>query len=169
MLVYLLMIDSEEDRILFAELYEEYSAQMAWKAMEMLNNHYDAEDAVHNAFVGIASSMDSFHMVENVKGYMLTCVENAAKKILRDRYGIFMDDKEVKEYPVEELMEENRVVQCINELSMNDREILKLHDLYGLSLRQCAERLKIKEETARQRHARAVKRLAEKCREEALL
>ena len=85
MLVYLLLIDSEEDRILFADLYEEYLDQMRWKAMGMLENQYDAEDAVHNAFLGIASSMDNFHTVENVKSYMLTCVENAAKGMLMMR------------------------------------------------------------------------------------
>lgn len=170
MLVYLLLIDSEEDRILFGDLYEEYRDQMMWKAKEMLSNHHDAEDAVHNAFVGIASSMDAFHTVENVPSYMLMCVENAAKKILEKRYGIFINDElEIAECPVEELLEENRVVQCINELSKNDREILKLHDLYGLNLHQCAKKLNITESAARQRHARAVKRLAEKCKEEALL
>lgn len=170
MLVYLLLIDSEEDRILFGELYEEYRDQMMWKAMMMLENHHDAEDAVHNAFLGIAGSMKTFHTVENVPSYMLTCVENAAKKILEKRYRIYIDDEaEVDELPSEELLEENRVVQCIYELCENDREILKLHDINGLSLQQCAKKLKITEDAARQRHARALKRLAEKCREEALL
>ena len=170
MLVYLLLIDSEEDRILFADLYEEYLDQMRWKAMGMLENQYGAEDAVHNAFLGIASSMDNFHTVENVKSYMLTCVENAAKGILLERYGIYIDDEEeVKQYPAEDMIEENQVVQCINELCKNDRDILKLHDLFGFTLRQCSALLGITEDAAKQRHARALKRLAKKCREEALL
>lgn len=90
--------------------------------------------------------------------------------ILLERYGIYIDDEEeVKQYPAEDMIEENQVVQCINELCKNDRDILKLHDLFGFTLRQCAVLLGITEDAAKQRHARALKRLAKKCMEEALL
>ena len=47
MLIYLQMIETPEDRTKFETLYTEYKEWMGTIAFSILNNTYDAEDAVH--------------------------------------------------------------------------------------------------------------------------
>ena len=53
MLIYLQMIESEEDKSKFEAIYNKYRYLMFSVANRVLNNQYDAEDAVHQAFISI--------------------------------------------------------------------------------------------------------------------
>ena len=57
MLVYLMMIDSQEDQSKFEKVYLTYRGLMYHVAYKILNNKHDAEDAVHSAFIKIAENI----------------------------------------------------------------------------------------------------------------
>lgn len=61
--MYLALIDDEKDKIKFREIYEEYSKQMWYVANEILHDRFLAEDAVHDAFLGIAKNFGSSRKV----------------------------------------------------------------------------------------------------------
>ena len=50
MLIYLTMIEAEEDRHRFLSLYRRYKKLMLYIAHDILHDPHDAEDAVHEAF-----------------------------------------------------------------------------------------------------------------------
>ena len=54
MIIYLQTIDDPEDSAKFEQLYEHYRSYMLKIANKILENEFDAEDAVHNAFVSIS-------------------------------------------------------------------------------------------------------------------
>lgn len=58
MIIYLQTIEDPGDRAKFAELYERYRAYMLKIADEILKNPFDAEDALHNAFMKISEHLD---------------------------------------------------------------------------------------------------------------
>ena len=58
MLIYLQMIESEEDKSKFIEIYNQYKYLMFSVANRILKNEYDAEDAVHQAFVSIIDNLN---------------------------------------------------------------------------------------------------------------
>lgn len=58
MIIYLQTIEDPGDRAKFAELYERYRAYMLKIADEILKNPFDAEDALHNAFMKIFEHLD---------------------------------------------------------------------------------------------------------------
>ena len=58
MLVYLAMIDSPEDQLKFERIYEKYRYLMLHVAKQILQNHHDAEDAVHQAFISIIENIE---------------------------------------------------------------------------------------------------------------
>lgn len=66
MLIYMQMIETEEERDDFEKLYQEYRNLMFYAANQILHNEHDAEDAVHHAFMKIA---------ENMKKLMSLCVQ----------------------------------------------------------------------------------------------
>ena len=63
MLIYLQMIETDEDRQKFIQLYETYRGLMFYVANRILHNTEDAEDAVHQAFLSIIENLDKISMV----------------------------------------------------------------------------------------------------------
>ena len=64
-MIYLQTIEDPGDRAKFAELYEHYRAYMLKIAYDILNNTFDAEDALHNAFISISEHMDKVQDVSS--------------------------------------------------------------------------------------------------------
>lgn len=56
MLVYLQIIETQNDREKFEEIYTAYRKLMLYVANEVLKNDQDAEDAVHEAFISVAKN-----------------------------------------------------------------------------------------------------------------
>ena len=82
--VYLALIDNEQDQLKF-NLYNQYRKQMLSLAQSILHNTFDAEDAVHEAFLGIARNMPSVNKIANetdIKNYLLKSAKNASLNIL---------------------------------------------------------------------------------------
>lgn len=57
-MIYLMMIDAEEDKQKFAILYETYRHLMMKVALNVLKDTFLAEDAVHESFIKIAKNME---------------------------------------------------------------------------------------------------------------
>ena len=64
MLIYMSMIETNEDKGLFEGLYLKYRKHMKYIAMQILGDEYLAEDAVHNAFLKIISHLEKFHKID---------------------------------------------------------------------------------------------------------
>lgn len=56
-MIYLMMIDAEEDKQKFAILYETYRHLMMKVALNVLKDTFLAEDAVHEAFIISTTSL----------------------------------------------------------------------------------------------------------------
>ena len=67
MLIYLSMIETPEDKDKFEQIYYKYRDLMYYVANQKLNNHHDAEDAVHQAFVSIIKHISKINDIESPK------------------------------------------------------------------------------------------------------
>ena len=85
MLVYLMMIDSQEDQSKFEKVYRTYRGLMYHVAYKILNNKHDAEDAVHSAFIKIAENIQKIDdpVCPKTQSYVVTIVENKAIDLYR--------------------------------------------------------------------------------------
>lgn len=85
MLIYLQSIADPQDRNKFEQLYIQYKQLMFCVANSILRNEYDAEDAVHQAFLAIVKNLDKISDLEctKTKTYLVTIVENCAIDIYR--------------------------------------------------------------------------------------
>lgn len=81
---YMMLIDDEQNKSKFEQLYYEYRDRMMYVALSVLHNNEDSEDAVHNAFIGIAKNMDSIGEVASVQtlSYVLKATKNTAINML---------------------------------------------------------------------------------------
>ena len=63
MIVYLQMIETDEDKSKFEEIYQEYRNLMYYVAYKRMQHEQDAEDVVHHVFVKIAENIKNIEPV----------------------------------------------------------------------------------------------------------
>lgn len=90
LLFFTLLIEEDEDKIRFEKIYTKYKKKMWYAANSVLSDSYLAEDAVHNAFIGIAKNIKRISDPESPKtlSYVITASKNAAIDLLRKRKGL---------------------------------------------------------------------------------
>lgn len=177
MLFYTALIEDENEQVYFNELYEGYRGRMYAVAYRVLNDHGLAEDAVHDAFLGVAMSIKTIPRgpEAEVRAYLFTCVKHAALRIRekeRRQDQIYVQEKESVEIvpsayeQVEQSEDYERLVRAIRQLDPIYRDVLLMRYVYSLSLDEVAARLCRKKKTVKQQLTRAKKILTELYRKE---
>lgn len=87
MLIYLQMLETEEERSRFEQLYRRYARLMFHVAFQILQNQQDAEDAVHQAFLSILKNFEKISQVEcpKTRSLLVIIVERKSIDLLRAR------------------------------------------------------------------------------------
>lgn len=85
MLIYLQLIENENDKIEFEHIYSEYRNQMFYIARKILRDEYDAEDAVQQALLSLIKNFSFIKTLstEKMRAYIFTTVERKAIDISR--------------------------------------------------------------------------------------
>ncbi|MBQ8503453.1 MAG: sigma-70 family RNA polymerase sigma factor [Clostridia bacterium] len=94
LLFYTLLIEEDDDKIKFEKIYTLYRKKMWYAANSVLSDPHLAEDAVHNAFIGIAKNIKRIESADSAKTlyYVITASKNAAIDISRKNKGIIETD-----------------------------------------------------------------------------
>ena len=169
MLVYLQLIETEEDKSKFEEIYSEYRYLMQFLANRRLHNRQDAEDAVHQVFVKIAEKIKTIEPVSpKTKRLIVLMIESTVTDMLRKRgkhpsEEYFDDDLVIPEpeYGKKEMLDE-----CIRKLPEKQRMVIWLKYYDGYNLREIAGFMGISLAWAQKLDQRAKKRLSELFRED---
>ncbi len=182
MLPIILNIDDDDDRAFVEKIYDKYEKQLYLISMKYLNNHYDAQDCVHDAVGIISNGIDKFKMAQD-RGYIekfITVVgRNCALNALRVkkrrneneesfyRYNYQNDEYEEIDIPdysscVDKLYISEELCDYLNDLinKLDDkyRDVVLLKSL-GLDNHSIAEILHISDNLVSQRYKRAKKQL----------
>lgn len=82
---YLTLVDGEDDKNKLERLYGSYRLKMWYTANRILADAFLAEDAVHDAFVGVAKNIDKIDEADTAKtcAYLITAAKNSAISIMR--------------------------------------------------------------------------------------
>lgn len=138
-------------------LYHRYSGLMYAIAYRISGNTHDAEDIVAEAFIKVMRHVDKIKDEDiggmKCKYLMVTIIKNTAydwnrkygeeaeaaggaidEELVKDTQDIFFEMEDYKE-----------LIQCIDELQEQYRDVLRMRILYGLSSREIGEILGISE------------------------
>ena len=139
---YLSMLEADEDKNKFEELYRKHRNDMYNIAFSILHNCEDAEDAVHDAFVSIANNFEKINKIpcQEIKYY---------------------DFKTSVDANVFEKFDYQLLVEKISELPAIYRDIIYLYYYEELTAKEISKILKITPETVWKRAERAKKLLKE--------
>lgn len=162
MLVYLQMIETDEDKSKFEQIYLEYRGLMYHVAFKYLHHEQDAEDAVHHAFIKIAENIKIIEPVSpKTKQLVVTIVENRAIDVLRVRgrhpESEFSDEicNSISTRPTGDTL----LLECIMKLSDQQRRVIWLKYHHGYDLHEIAKMLNISLVWAQKIDQRAKKKL----------
>lgn len=182
LVVYLNIIDEQNDKNKFEKLYLKYRSKMYYVAMSVLHHQQDAEDALHNAFLAIAKNIKKIKDVDSNETavYLFRTAKNSAlnvyakkKRQAEHEIGIveFIDINQ-NDIRDEELISEaqklyfEKVVSCIEMLPEHYRIVLELHFQHEYTIPQIAKILGLKLSTVKQQLVRGKKMLLSQLRSE---
>ncbi len=162
-MIYLMMIDTEEDRRKFEILYEKYRYLMIKVAYDILRDKYLAEDAVHETFVKITQNMEKIEGIntQETKRFIIIITKNSALDIYRKRSlqikrEIYVDELADNEIPITyiETDLDNRILDILKNLPDTYRDVFLLKYSSKLDNDEIADILGISEGNVRQRISR---------------
>lgn len=163
MLFYLQLIETNEDKSKFEDIYNTYKNLMYYVAYNKLQNEQDAEDAVHHSFVKIAENIKKIEPVSSkTKQFVVTIVDNYAIDLLRKRQRHpvdSIDEEAISSQLLSEKQSNNLLAECILKLPSQQRMVIWLKYYYGFSLREISNILNISLYSAQKIDQRAKKRL----------
>lgn len=156
------LLNNHEDEIAFEYLYKNYVNLMLYTANSILNNYADSEDAVQLAFVRIAKHFDTVEksICPKTANQFVIIVRNIAIDIYRKRH------REATIEYIEALcgFETQTAYEmdfdaAIARLPQQQRDILYLYHIYGLTVKEISKLLGISKAAAYKRIERAAKQL----------
>ena len=169
MITYLAMIDSPDDQQKFEKVYTKYRYLMLHVAYKILQNHHDAEDAVHQAFISIIENLDNISEVNSPKtrSYIVIITERKAidllRKIQKRQTLEFIEDISGVEISFEM---DNPIATAIAKLPSQYREVLLMRYHNGFSAKEIASILSMSDSGVRKLIVRAKKALQESLEKE---
>ncbi|MEG2057716.1 MAG: sigma-70 family RNA polymerase sigma factor [Romboutsia sp.] len=168
MLIYLSMLDTDEDKYKFENLYNKYKQIMFYVANQVLKDEYMSEDAVHLAFIRIAKNTNKIDSIDcpRTKSFIVIIVKRIAIDLYRkkqressisfEEYHSINDPKLTYDLPD---CDDNIVITAINQLPEIYKEILILKFRHEFSSKEISQILDISKDNADKRFHRAKKKL----------
>ena len=180
LMMYLSMMETAEEQSLFEQIYYTYRKQMFYVAKEVLDDEHLAEDALQEAFLGVAKQITLFRNMADIRirAYALTATKNAAINIckqeekIRQHHTAFDEEIAVSDQDLlgEQINKETYqlLISEIYKLSAFQRDILLLRYSNNMTCAQIAIALGRKASTVRKELSRARQALRNGCRKEGL-
>lgn len=163
----------QNDQRAMSQLYQRYVGILTSVCYRYIVQESDVKDVLQNSFVKIFTSLSKFEFrgEESLKVWMTRIVVNESLNYLQSRRKmLFVEDERIlRDLPDEEVcldrISDDELHQLIRELPDGYRMVLNLFVFEGLSHRQIAELLSIKESTSASQFYFAKRLLAKKIKD----
>ncbi len=174
MLMYLTLLDTQEEKSKFELIYIHYRQLMFYIAKNILKDDFLSEDAVHDAFINIAKSLGNVTdaVSPRTKRYVVIIVRNISLNMLK-KQKLSEDIEDMGEYISDDLILEDEVlskisfdfiVEQIINLPVIYKDVLYLSYVEDLNTNEISRLISISNETVKKRLQRGRKKLAENIR-----
>ena len=168
-MLYMALIDDENDKKVFEKLYYENRILLYSIAMKIINNNALAEEAVSDAFLSIAKNFQTVNILNAHKKhkYLIITIRNASNMILRkeknDLDNLPLDATIITDDDIANV-DLQILKKCMRNLNQTDKEIIYLYYSLGMDHKQISDTLCISQAASRKRLQKAkqtLKRLLE--------
>lgn len=168
MLLYLSLIETEEDKIKFEDIFNSYKKTMYYVTNSILKDEHYSHDAVQNSFLKIIKNIDKIEDVKSnkTKGFIVTIVKNSSidiyRKLQMEKNKVQKIENEIKGFEQEVYDTDilpNKVDVAILKLPERYKQVFFLKYSHGLHDNKIAEILDISSSTVRTRTKRGKEKL----------
>ncbi|HFL3562789.1 TPA: RNA polymerase sigma factor [Clostridioides difficile] len=168
MLIYLNLIDLDDEKKKFEQVYLKYRKLMFYIANQILKDEQLSEDAVHNAFLKIINNIEKINDVnsQKTKGFVVIIVKRISINIYNKRKKEEINDINDESYKfnsldlsIEAFGKYNYLEEALKKLSETDLQIILLKYSHGFSTKEISKILNIKEVNLYKRNKRALEKL----------
>lgn len=157
--IYLQIIDNQDDKLKFEQIYINYKDVLLNRAFSILNDNALAEDAVHNAFLNIIKRLPKLYEPDSdsTKWYIFVTVENEAKKIYNKEHEVVLTGLTdcASDFDLDKFLDDKNAVRYakaqIEKLPDIYRGVLSLYYFNELKPKEIAVALSIKQSTVYKR------------------
>jgi RNA polymerase sigma-70 factor (ECF subfamily) len=147
------------DRSALRELYERYSAPLCAFLGQMLHNHAEAADILHETFLGVWETAAGFRDNHSFRAWLYTIGRNkaidrmrkSAREVLGEPDPNLPDLDPDPEQAAAASEDESRVRACLEKLSAGHRRVVSLAFFEGMTYREIAEVEGLSEGTVKSR------------------
>ncbi len=165
----LALLETDEQRNILSEFYEENKNRFYAIAFSKLHNREAAEDAIQEAFLRIVRYPDKFFEIDAHKRlpYAIIIIRNVVLQFLEQK-GRYEPEELPEELPDPGISVEETVIgrisgdelmEFINSLPEAQKQAIILKSVYGLNYREIADTLGITEAAVRRRISDAYGRI----------
>lgn len=152
------------DKSALGELYERTRAAVLGFAMSMASTPVDAEDVLHDTYLAVYSSAESYTAKGKPMAWIMTIAKNLARMRMRkarrqldiadDDWGRYLASKS-------EVSSDERILlqTAMKILSDDEQQIVMLHAVAGVKHREIAAILDMPTATVLSKYSRAIKKL----------
>jgi len=153
---YMSSLDTEAERTVMAEIYNEHRHVMLRYALQITQNKEIAEDAVHNTFLSVIKHKEKMFPLDrkDLRNKLIVMTKNKCIDILRQK-NIYVDDPVdemddvlvSQEIPIEDQIIHNDEYEAIRKhiasLDEASRAVLEMKYLLGMTYKEIGEELGI--------------------------
>src|SRR3972149_3444787 len=120
-------------------IYLKYKDELFTIAMSLLRESNAAEDVLHDVFVSFARAAKRFRLYGSLKNYLITCVLNRSRDMLRSKMYQVIEIKRTKpadsntNNPLDEVISAEQLdllEEALEKIPLAQREVIVLH-LHG--------------------------------------
>jgi len=149
-------------------LYEKYSDTLVGVAISMLRDIHTAEDCLHDAFIDFATGVPALRIHSNLRSYLISCVANRARDILRKKARLSDTNSEQLDLAAKTdgpdstlIIEESarKVYDALGQLPYEQREVFVLHVQAEMTFQQIAEQVGASINTVQSRYRYGIEKL----------
>ncbi|MEX1031495.1 MAG: sigma-70 family RNA polymerase sigma factor [Paenibacillaceae bacterium] len=130
------------DRDAFTKLVERYKDQVFRHAVGMLGDRMEAEDVSQEAFIKAFYSISNLEHKYAFTSWMIRIVSNLCKDRLKQRGKIVYADESIirgEQLGYVESHENLTIEEAMNRLTIEQREVVLLHDVQGFRYEEISE------------------------------
>ena len=149
-------------------IYNRYKNDLLTVAMALLADPYEAEDCIHDVFVHFAEEPTDMRATRNLRGYLMRCVANRAKNLIKRQQLESDCQKDEQDYTSEKDCTESRIIcseesmrifEAMAKLSAEQREVVSLHIHGRMKFRDIAKQLDVSINTVQSRYRYGIEKL----------
>lgn len=159
---------SRADPDALRQIYNRHKDDLLTVAMALLADPDAAEDCVHDVFVHFAGAPTDLRANRNLKGYLMRCVANRAKNLLKRQQlqpvqqvdeQDNASDRDCPECRLIVSEESMRIFKALGRLPAEQREVITLHIHGQMKFHEIAEQLALSINTVQSRYRYGIEKL----------